>query len=130
MLFERSPLVPVEPIELDPNAPVMSLRGLEKAFSVGIDQTYAPARLDGHQGGRVRLDHGTVGRPQIYSAARARRARPDVVWRIPVDGTLDPAPPPEGSGRLAEAAHRLRVPELSVGYADRIREHRAAVVVS
>jgi putative ABC transport system ATP-binding protein len=45
MPFKRSPLADVEPIELDPNAPVMSLRGLEKAFSVGVGQTYALRRV-------------------------------------------------------------------------------------
>jgi len=46
MLFKRSSsLSAVPPVEIDPNAPLMALRGIEKAFPVGPAQTFALRRI-------------------------------------------------------------------------------------
>jgi len=45
MLFRRSSSAVTEPIDINPNTPVMSLRGVEKSFPVGAGQTYALRRI-------------------------------------------------------------------------------------
>jgi ABC-type lipoprotein export system ATPase subunit len=45
MLFRRGTAAAHQPIEVDPAAPVMSLRGVEKAFPVGGGVTYALRRI-------------------------------------------------------------------------------------
>jgi ABC-type lipoprotein export system ATPase subunit len=45
MPFRRGTIPATEPIERDPNAPLMSLRGVEKAFPSGTGQTYALRRI-------------------------------------------------------------------------------------
>jgi ABC-type lipoprotein export system ATPase subunit len=46
MLFRRSSSAITEPIDINPNTPVMSMRGVEKAFPVGAGQTYALRRIN------------------------------------------------------------------------------------
>src|SRR5688500_19514355 len=47
MLFRRSSsAAATEPIDINPNTPVMSMRGVEKAFPVGAGQTYALRRIN------------------------------------------------------------------------------------
>src|SRR5215212_3416028 len=46
MLFKRASSAAVtEPVDVNPNAPLMSLRGVEKSFPVGAGQTYALRRI-------------------------------------------------------------------------------------
>jgi len=45
MLFKRPSSAALAPVELDPTAPLMSLRGLEKSFPVGNGQSYALRRI-------------------------------------------------------------------------------------
>jgi putative ABC transport system ATP-binding protein len=48
MLFKRSPSpsAVTEPIEVNPNTPLMSLRGVEKSFPVGAGRTYVLRRIN------------------------------------------------------------------------------------
>src|SRR5688500_11356818 len=47
MLFRRSSsAAATEPIDVNPNTPVMSMRGVEKAFPVGAGQSYALRRIN------------------------------------------------------------------------------------
>jgi ABC-type lipoprotein export system ATPase subunit len=47
MLFRRSPSAAItEPIDINPNTPVMFMRGVEKAFPAGAGQTYALRRIN------------------------------------------------------------------------------------
>jgi len=47
MLFRRSSSsAATEPIDINPNTPVMSMRGVEKAFPVGAGQSYALRRIN------------------------------------------------------------------------------------
>ena len=46
MLFKRSSSAALAPVDIDPTAPVMSLRGIEKAFPVGNGQSYALRRVN------------------------------------------------------------------------------------
>jgi putative ABC transport system ATP-binding protein len=45
MLFRRSSAAVTEPVDINPNTPVMSLRGVEKSFPVGGGQSYALRRV-------------------------------------------------------------------------------------
>ena len=45
MLFRRSSAAISEPVDIHPNTPVMSLRGVEKSFPVGAGQSYALRRI-------------------------------------------------------------------------------------
>ena len=47
MLFRRaSPSAVTEPVEINPNAPLMSLRGIEKSFPVGAGRSYVLRRIN------------------------------------------------------------------------------------
>jgi putative ABC transport system ATP-binding protein len=46
MLFRRSSAAISEPVDIHPNTPVMSLRGVEKSFPVGAGQSYALRRIN------------------------------------------------------------------------------------
>ena len=45
MLFRRSSSAAIEPVEVNPNTPVMSLRGVEKSYPVGAGQTFVLRRI-------------------------------------------------------------------------------------
>src|SRR5688572_16682424 len=47
MLFRRSSSAAVtEPVDINPNTPVMAMRGVEKSFPIGAGQTYALRRIN------------------------------------------------------------------------------------
>ncbi len=69
-------------------------------------------RERGHQGRRVRLDHGAVGRGQIDAPAHPRHARQRVDRRVLLHGPAGPPAQSEAACGAAQEAHRLRVPEL------------------
>ena len=88
-------------------------------------------RQRGNQAGRLRLDHGAVGRRQEHAAAHPRHARQRLDRRVLAARRSDSPAVGEGPDAAAEAAHRLRVPELSPArQPDGLREHRPAAVVS
>ena len=59
------------------------LRNLEKSYPQGAGaQLRAAAHHARHQAGRVRVDHGAVGRRQVDAAAHPRHARRGVVGRV------------------------------------------------
>ena len=72
----------------------------------------AAPRLARHQGRRVRVDHGPVGRRQVVAAPHPRHARHRLDRRVLVQRRADPRARQEGARRGQQEAHRLRVPEL------------------
>ena len=67
---------------LAPNA-LIGLRNIEKSYAHGTSRSYVLRRINArHQGRRVRLDHGAVGRRQVDAAAHHRHARQRLDRRV------------------------------------------------
>ena len=102
-------------LERMPQTPVISLKNIEKFYQHGLQRTYVLRRhLARLRARRVRLDHGAVGRRQVDAAAHhrhARQRRGPAMLLLPASRCTGSAP--KDRARAAQAAHRLRVPELS-----------------
>ena len=91
----------------------------------------AAAHQPRHQGGRVHLDHGAVGRRQVDAAAHHRHARQRLDRRVLLPRPAGAPARRQGAREAAQAVHRLRLPELSPARSpDRLREPRHPAVVS
>ena len=89
---------PVDPEPLPAEA-LVSLRNLEKSYAHGATPHVGAAPHHArHQGRRVRLDHGAVGRGQVDAAAHHRHARQRVDRRLLL---RRPAGAPAESRRIA-----------------------------
>ena len=133
MIFRRSSSSALtEPPQLDPTAPLMSLKGVEKSFPVGAGQTFVLRRiaLDIKPGEFVSImGPSGAGKSTLLHILGMH----DSAWsgEYHLMGHPIHALAAEGSRRAAEAAHRLRVSELSPArQPDGLREHRAAALLS
>ena len=92
---------------------MIELNNVEKAFETRAGQTFVLRRINlDDRGGRVRHDHGAVGRRQVHAPLDPRHARPRLDGRVPAARARRPPAEAEGAHRAEQEVRRVRLPAV------------------